>query len=86
MAEKERGNIGIVQVLGIAVSVAIVVLAVLQLFGVWKDSAYIYIPLLGFNQLGLAYGQWEHNRKISWFSIRSAAVIFICYIVVLFVK
>ena len=76
----------LIAVLGITVSIAVIVLSVLQIFGVWQDALYLIIPLLVLNQLGLAYGQWEHNRKIAWFSICASAVIFICYIVVLFVK
>lgn len=68
------------------VSVAIIVLSVLQIFDVWDKAINVLVPLEGLNLLGLAYVQWKPNRKVAYFSIGAAVFIFICTIIVFFVK
>ena len=36
----------LIAVFGITVSIAVIVLSVLQIFGVWQDALYLTIPLL----------------------------------------
>ena len=75
-----------VTVVSILISVAIIVLAGLQIAGVWEDSINLVVPLLGLSNLCQAYVQWERSRKIAYFCIGTAAFIFICSIVVFFIK
>lgn len=76
----------IVSVSGIVVSVAIIALAIIQLFGAWSDAGYVYVPLMGINLLLQAYVQWKPNRKVAVFSLCAAAVIFACAIAVYVLK
>ncbi|MBE6568623.1 MAG: DUF4181 domain-containing protein [Ruminococcaceae bacterium] len=75
-------------ILGILISITVIVLAGLQIIGVWENAACVFIPLLGLHQLCQAYIQWNHNhsRKIAIINIAAAVFIFICSIVVFFVK
>ena len=72
--------------LGILVSIAVIVLACLQIAGVWENAAYVFVPLLGVNQLCQSLIQWNSNRKVAYFELGTAAFILICAIVVFFVK
>ena len=76
----------IVTVLSIVVSVSIIVLAALQLLDIWAGSINVLVPLLGLNSLCQAFTQWNTHRKIAYFDIAVAAFIFVCSIVVFFVK
>ena len=75
----------IAAVFSIVVSLAVVVLSVIQIIGnVWDGAINLCIPLLGVQLLCQAYIQWNANRKIAFFSIGVAAFILICAIVVFF--
>ncbi len=72
----------IAAVASILVSVTVLVLAILQLFGVWRDAGYAYIPLMGINLLLQAYAQWKPNRGVAVFSLCAAVAVLICAVVV----
>ena len=65
----------IVSVSGIVVSVAIIALAIIQLFDVWSDAGYVYVPLMGVNLLLQAYVQWKPNRKVAVFDLCAAVFV-----------
>ncbi len=71
-----------VTVIGILVSVAVIVLAGLQLADVWTGAVNLLVPLLGLNLLCQAYTQWNAHRKTAYFSLGVAIFIFVCSIVV----
>ncbi len=76
----------VVSISGIMVSVAIIVLAILQLFDLWHDAGYVYVPLMGINLLLQAYIQWNPNRKIAIFNLCAAILVLICAVVVYTIK
>ncbi len=76
----------IVTVISILASLSVVVLAVLQISNVWNQAINICIPLMGITMLCQAYIQWNNSRKVAYFSIGTAIFIFICAIIVFFVK
>ena len=76
----------LVIVISIAVSVAIIALAALQISGVWEDSIDLVVPLLGVSTLCQAYTQWSRSRRIAYFCIGTAVFIFACSIAVFFLK
>ena len=76
----------IITVGSVIVSLAVVALAILQIFDVWDQAINIFMPLMGVETLFQAYVQWNNSRKVAYFSIGTAAFIFICSIVVFFVK
>ena len=76
----------IVTIISILASISVVVLAVLQIFDVWDQAINVFMPLMGVTMLCQSYMQWNNSRKVAYFSIGTAAFIFICSIVVFFVK
>ena len=76
----------IITVGSVIVSLAVVVLAILQIFDVWDQAINIFMPLMGVTMLCQSYMQWNNSRKVAYFSIGTAAFILICSIVVFFVK
>ena len=76
----------VITTVSILASLSVVMLAVLQIFDVWRQAANVYMPLMGVTMLCQAYMQWNNSRKVAYFSIGTAVFIFICAIVVFFVK
>ncbi len=76
----------LVAVVCILASISVVVLAVLQMFDVWNQAINIFMPLMGVTMLCQAYMQWNTSRKVAYFSMGTAVFIFICAIIVFFVK
>lgn len=67
----------------IIVAIAVVILAILQIFDVWATAPYLYIPLMGIHLLLQTYTQWKSNRGVAIFSLCAAGFIFICTAVIL---
>ena len=76
----------VVTIISIIASLSVVVLAVLQIFDVWDRAINIFMPLMGVTMLCQSYMQWNNSRKVAYFSIGTAVFIFICAIIVFFVK
>ena len=74
----------VVTIISIIASLSVVVLAVLQIFDVWKQAINICVPMMGVTMLCQSYMQWDTSRKVAYFSIGTAAFIFICTIIVFF--
>ena len=73
----------IINVLIIVLSVAVIVLAALQLLGIWEDAINVYEPLIGVVLLLQAKLFWKKNRKIAVIQLCAAGFIFTCAIVIL---
>ena len=76
----------IITTISIIASIAVIVLAILQIFDIWNQSINICIPLMGITMLCQAYNQWNTSRKIAYFSIGTAIFVFTCAIVVFFIN
>ena len=76
----------VVTVISVLASLSVVVLAVLRIFDVWAQAINVFMPLMGVTMLCQAYMQWDTSRKVAYFSIGTAVFIFVCAIVVFFVK
>ena len=73
----------IINALIIVLSVAVIALATLQLFGVWEDSINVYEPLIGVVLLLQAKLFWKKNRKIAVIQLCAAGFVFICAFMIL---
>ncbi len=76
----------VVTVISIFASLSVIVLAVLQMLDIWDRAINLYMPLMGVTLLCQAYTQWNTSRKTAYFSVGAATFIFVCAIVVFFVK
>ena len=76
----------IITVFSVVVSVAVVTLAILQIFDIWTQAINLCIPLMGVNLLCQTYTQWNTSRKTAYFSLGCAVFVFACAIAVFFIK
>ena len=76
----------IVTVVSIIVALAVIVLAILQMFDIWTQAINLCVPLMGVNLLCQTYIQWNTSRKTAYFSLGRAAFVFACAIAVFFIK
>lgn len=75
-----------VTVVSLLASVSVIIFGILQIFGIWDRAINVCMPLMGITLLCQAYIQWNKSRKIAYFSLGVAVFVFICAIVVFFVK
>lgn len=64
----------------------VIVLALLQLLGVWKDAAYAYLPLLCVNMFAFAVSYWKTSRSTAIVNLVGALIVLVCILVVVFVR
>lgn len=71
-------------IIGMATAVSVVILALLQLFGVWKDAGYVYMPLMAVNMLVQAFENRKRSKGVMFLSLGVAAFITVVWVLVLF--
>ena len=76
----------IITVFSVIVSLAVVTLAILQIFDIWTQAINLCVPLMGVNLLCQTYIQWNTSRKTAYFSLGCAVFVFVCAIAVFFLK
>ena len=76
----------VITVFSVIVSLAVVTLAVLQIFDICTQAINLCIPLMGVNLLCQTYIQWNTSRRSAYVSLCCAALVFICAIAVFFLK
>ena len=70
--------------LRVAVSVAVLVFAALQLLHVWDGAIHIAMPLFGVLMLLRAADEWHSRRSVALVNLCAAVFIFLCAIGVFF--
>ena len=75
----------IIFIIGMASAGSVVILALLQLFGVWKDAAYVYMPFMAVTMLVQAFQNRKQSKSIMFLSLGVAAFITMVWVLVLFV-
>ena len=76
----------IITMFSVIVSLAVLTLAILQIFEIWTQAINLCVPLMGVNLLCQTYIQWNTSRKTAYFSLGCAAFVFACAIAVFFIK
>ncbi len=71
-------------IIGLAVSVAIIVLSLLQLFNIWDNAINVFEPLVGILMLIQALENWKTNKAVAYFSLFVAIFVLIVSIIILF--
>ena len=71
-------------VVRVAVSILVVLFAVLQLLGVWDKAINVAAPLMGIALLFQSVQEWKKQRGVAIFALCAALFIFGCGIVALF--
>lgn len=67
----------------IGFSVVIIVLAALQLLGIWKNAMVAYLPLACVNMVLSAISNWKTNRAVAVVSLTAAITVLLCLVVIL---
>ena len=67
-------------------SVLIIILAMLQLLGIWENAALAYMPLACVNMLFFTVSYWKTNRGTAIFNLVAAVFVLLCTVVIVFVK
>lgn len=67
-------------------SVGVIVLASLQLFGVWEQAINVTTPLMGVVLLVQSIQEWKQRRGAAIFSLCAALFVFACAIAVWFAR
>ena len=76
----------IITVFSVTVSLAVITLAILQMFDIWTQAVNLCVPLMGVNLLCQTYTQWSTSRKTAYFSLGCACFVFACAIAVFFME
>ena len=74
----------VIFVIGMMTAVTVVVLALLQLFNVWEDAAYLYMPMMAVLMLVQAFDNRKKSRGLVILSLSVAAFIGLVWILLLF--
>lgn len=64
-------------------SVAVIILAALQLLGIWENAINVFEPLIGVVMLLQAIQNWNKNRGVAIVSLLAALFVFGCAIIIL---
>ncbi len=75
-----------ITVFSLIVSLAVITLAILQIFDIWTQAVNLCIPLMGIDLLCQTYMQWNTSRKSAYFSLGCAVLVFVCAIAVFFIQ
>lgn len=73
-------------ILGSICSVSVIVLASLQLLGIWEKSINIFEPLLGVLMVTQGVLQWKKNKIVAVFSFCTAVFIFVVAFIINFIR
>lgn len=68
---------------GLPCSIAVVVLAILQLTQVWQDAAYAYLPLMCITSLIQMVRFWKTARTTAVISLCAAAILLVCSVMII---
>lgn len=71
---------------GLLCSVSIIVLAILQIFDVWKSAIYALQPLMAIMMLAQAVQYWQSNRKTAVFSLVTAIFLLVAAAIIWFAR
>ena len=74
----------IMLIIRIIVSICVVALASLQLFGVWDKAINVAAPLMGVVLVIQAIQNWRQRRSVAVFELCASIFIFGCAIIVWF--
>jgi len=66
----------------IVISVAVIILASLQLLRIWEKALALAMPLIGVELTLQSIQEWKDHRKVAIFGLCAAGFIFACAIVV----
>lgn len=70
---------------GVIISIAVIVLAIMQMIGLWKNAFLVSEPLLGVLMVINALNIYKYNKRVAFFNLGIAVFIFIIAIITFFI-
>lgn len=68
-------------------AIGVMILSLLQVLGIWKKAAFVYVTLLGVWMLIQAHQEWkQNNSRLALFSLLCALFLAVCRIAVVILK
>lgn len=64
-------------VIGLIISASVLILAFLQIIGIWENAICVFEPLLGVLMLIQTIENWKKNKSVAYLSLFTAVFIFI---------
>ena len=81
---KKQTNEKVLYVIGVICSISIIILACMQILGLWKNAANVFEPLLGVLMLVQTIQNWKKNKAVAKVSLCAAILLFAVSILYLF--
>lgn len=73
-------------VMGILCSLSIIILAFVQILGIWKTAINVFEPLLGVLMFIQAIQNWKKNKVVAIFSLCAAIFIFLVAVFIFVIR
>lgn len=73
-------------IIRIIISIIVIMIAAIQLLGIWDNAINLAVPLLGALILAQSIQDWKTSRGAAILGLCSAIFIFICSFVVFFMR
>lgn len=73
----------IIAIISMILSIAVIVLAVLQVLNIWTKSIVFLIPLLCIENMCQAVLLWDKNRKTAYICLGCSVIIILCLMAVI---
>lgn len=77
---QKQTNDKVLSVISMICSISIIILACMQILGIWKTAINVFEPLLGVLMLIQAIQNWKKNKDVAKISLCAAILIFGCAI------
>ena len=76
----------VLSIIGIICSMSILILACMQILGIWKNAINVFEPLLGVLMLIQAIQNWKKNKVVAIFSLCASILILLFSILIFVIK
>ena len=76
----------VLSIIGIICSMSILILACMQILGIWKNTLNVFEPLLGVLMLIQAIQNWKKNKVVAIFSLCASILILLFSILIFVIK
>ncbi|MDD3224968.1 MAG: hypothetical protein PHX70_09780 [Clostridium sp.] len=73
---KKQADEKVLYVLSSICSISIIILACMQILGIWKTASNVFAPLMGVLMLIQTIQNWKKNRSVAKVSLCAAILIF----------
>lgn len=77
MSSQKQTDKNLLNIMSNICSISIIILVFIQILGIWKNTIYVFEPLLGVLMLIQAIQNWKKNKLVTILSLCAALLIFL---------